>query len=423
MKKVIFLFVMSLQLALIPAAYSQVHDQLLKYGKLRTDYAQGEGTGSNLLTLRYVALPPPAPQLPGDEGCLFDAETTGSSGCPGRANLPKIWRKIGSTWGWFDVWFGNLQRKDGCGGDPLDFIGDSWDDCVTYDGSPYFSLNNPGSSYWVVVANEDPAFDSECQDGPPGLSHQIVSSGGLYNIRTTGNYIWGLGMHKRVNMKVDASKKVITTNPPCPGDTFSYLSFGSHKGAGNSSYLGTLNRNAPSVDRLRFNMRASSYSAFSSPTTSNVGVHAGIIVVAEWSSKANEDDDPIVYPKFVLVDLLQTGVLAEGNNYSVNSKWNWPVEESLFFPGAEMAVTNAATVTNKCSGINILTLYTTGSQRSYDIDLTDLFECASDVLTGPFTNGGLPSGSINITGVHFFVEEANSEAGHLEIAVDSVRID
>lgn len=134
-------------------------DTFLLNGNSRTEYPVGKGAGTDFLTLDYQT-----DNLPGMEGCQFDAETA-FSGCPGRAGLGPL--PSGN-----EVWGGTLQRLEACGGDNTR-IGDSWIGCISYAQSPYFEIGSPNEFYWVIGPNDDPSFD-QCNEGPPNLSHPVL---------------------------------------------------------------------------------------------------------------------------------------------------------------------------------------------------------------------------------------------------------
>jgi hypothetical protein len=380
----------------------------MRQGKLRTEYPDGMGAGANWLTLWYVGN-----GLPGAEGCLFDAEDATHFGCPGRAGLPPL--SSGK-----EVWEGSIQRYDACHGDPAQRIGDSWIPCISYQTSQLFSLNNPGSEYWVVSANEDPSFD-QCQDGPPNLSHPVnnLFSGNpekLYNVAVS-DVLSPFFRGKRVHLKVNhdahdfwcsESGKVELTAP--------FLAVGAQKGAGNSGDLGNLQLGSGSAaDRLRFVTRIKSYQEFPCPVglvadcvnSNPAGVHVGFFVSTEWGGT----------PRLLFVELFRDGVFL-GQPQAQTSFWNWPVYDSFYWPGGEVGIITAATA--RGCGLSVPDLVPAGGAVSFDIDLTDLFSCAT--ANGVFSSS-LPGGSHPIEGVHFFVESANATSGSLEMTVERVYLD
>lgn len=134
---------------------ARIWDQGLKIGSVRSDYEPGVGAGGNWLSLNYVDS---NVVNKGPEGCQFKTSDT-FSGCPGTA---------------LGAFGGTLQRRFACGG-ASQRVGDSYLGCLSYDSSPFYEANYSGGNYWVVVANEDPAFD-QCRKGPPGLSNKIVGN-------------------------------------------------------------------------------------------------------------------------------------------------------------------------------------------------------------------------------------------------------
>jgi hypothetical protein len=125
------------------AAQAQaIRDANIVEGRARSEFEPGVGVAGHTLSLTFTQ--------PQPEGCLWSAASSFSA-CPGRAGLPNL--PNGSP-----VWAGGLQVREACGGSTTR-IGDSWIGCIAYDTSPYFSVNNPASKYWVVVANDEPSFE------------------------------------------------------------------------------------------------------------------------------------------------------------------------------------------------------------------------------------------------------------------------
>lgn len=385
-------------------AFADVHDRFVVDGNIRSEYDPGKGTGSDWLSLWYANN-----GLHGDEGCLFDADDSFNA-CPG---------------GRID-YLGASQRRAACGGNTT-LIGDSWLGCLSYSDSPFSLIGNNDDEYWVIHANHDPAFE-QCRQGPPSLSHPItnhaIDPDTLYNVSATP--IPGLN-RKEINIRINADE----LDPFCDGELapdIPFLSVGSHLGAGNPNFVATLNSGttAPIRDKLKFSMKLTDYSPFDCdvtgcPAAAVAGSHAGFFVIAEWSSPANPGDPAINYPKFVWIELFGSGVLSGATNFDGTSKWNWPIFDSFLWPGGEIAFLGANTV-SQCGGINISPLHPFGYYTNYNIDLTELFRCASDTFNS-FQTPMPMTGNVNVLGVHFFTEVANATTGELEVSVRDVRID
>ncbi|MEZ5472909.1 MAG: hypothetical protein R3E90_14150 [Marinicella sp.] len=387
--------------------YADVHDRNIVDGDIRSEYAFGLGTGNDYLNLSYANN-----GLHGEQGCLFDASADPVFSCAGfRSNNPSDWQ-------------GNTQTRSACGGDTTP-IGDSWLGCLSYSDSPYFSIGNPQTNdYWVIHANHDPSFD-QCRVGPPSLSQPIanheIEPEKIFNISTTDV----VGENKKqINVKINASQ----LNPYCdnvlePGLPF--LSVGSHKDAGNMDVVATVPAlDAGYADFLKFKMKLGDYIPFdctelNCPQKNPAGSHAGFFVIAEWESAANPGDPDISYPKFVWIELFGSGVISDATNANSTTKWNWPIADSMFWPGGEIAFLGAHKV-SECVGIDIEPLSLFGFYTDYNVNLTELFKCANEFNR---FQDPIPESGFDILGVHFFVEAANATTGELEISVKDIKID
>lgn len=199
--------------ALSQSTIADVHDRLIYSGKVKSEYAQGKGTGNDWLALWYVNN-----GLHGDEGCLFDASKSPTFGCAGRRSSTQVWQ-------------GTTQARNACGGSSNP-IGDSWLGCLSYSGSPDFQINNPSETYWVLHANNDPSFD-QCRAGPPSLSEPIrdysFQSEGLFNVKSVQYYTGVAGYRREFGIKLDFDAHQFD----CDGQfnlTLPFLSIGSHTG-------------------------------------------------------------------------------------------------------------------------------------------------------------------------------------------------
>lgn len=365
-------------------------DPLVTQGKLRTEYASGLGTNGNWPTLWYVNN-----GLPGAEGCQFDA-VDAFSGCPGRAGLPLIF-KDGT---WQDVWAGTLQGIEACNGD-TQRIGDSWLGCLEYDQNTYYSAGNPGSVYWMIHANNDPSFD-QCNSGLPGASEKVVGSATAYGLFKVIRQIYTtIPVTKyRIRFWTDLDDH----NFSCGGQ-LPFLSVGAHNGRGNQGPVGTINRNLPTTikDRVRFNFKIESMSAPAANWT-------GVMFIAYWEGKK----------RMLQLPFFGTGSLAPNVVGVFGEHWNWPIYESIFYPGSDVAILPVAHSKAIACGIGIqqITTFQIGVLKSFDFDVSKAFKCASD--NGLFSTP-MPAGNLPLEGIHFYTESSGT-TGYVRAAFDSVQI-
>lgn len=342
-------------------------DPNITAGKLKTEYSSDLGTSTNPVDLKY--------NQSGLEGCKFDYTHPDTfSACPGREASSN------------SVWLGTLQHRQYCGGSStLSAGGKSYKGCTEeYDGNTDFSMNSPGSTYWMVHANNDPAFD-ECHEGPPGASEKPVdasTSAGLFRLYSEPYQEPFLPVRHRIHFVVYNADN----NTDC-GNTIPFLSVGAQEGRGNSTAVGTLNMNLTTSvkDRLKFGFEVIGVSA------PNVFSWTGVFVLAEWGG----------IKRMVQVPLHATGDTA--GDPAARTFWNWPVNDSIFFPGAEVAILPAwSDEASDCDlGIDEITSGDIGTTQYYDFRVSEVFKCAldEDLLTG-----NDPSGTIDLEGVHFYIE-------------------
>jgi hypothetical protein len=384
--------VLAKSLALLLAAYAacagtaataqSIDDAGIRAGRVRSDLPAGVGTAASPLSLTYTQA--------GAEGCLYDAADSFAA-CAGRAGLPDLP-------GGRPVWNGGLETREACGG-AATRIGDSWVGCIAYDTSPYFALNSPGSQYWVAVANDEPSFD-HCNPGPPGLSHPIASAGaspgplyGIDVVSTAGS------PDKRLRITLNLGNKDFF----CDGVnhyvyTIPFLSIGAQHGRGNAGPVGTISRAGSARGTIVYDAGISSLVALGCRTgtesicnAGSLGIHAGIYGIARWGG----------VPHLLFVDFYGVGVQDYQMGPPGESKWNWPVEDSFYYPGAEIVTMVAGTQLSTYCGIDLPRYTTDLARRRYAIDFGKLFACASDLgLVAP----AMPAGDIALDGVHWYIE-------------------
>lgn len=383
------------------AAFRDAH---LASGAARTEFAPGYGVGSSWINLWYAGN-----GLHGAEGCLWSASDAQAwfLKCPGRNAASAVWKA-------------NLQERIACGGSTA-AIGDSWLGCLSYSENTYFSINSPGANYWVIHANTDPAFD-QCRKGPPGISYPIVdpiaqpATPNLYKVAMESTVAGRKTMH-------------IIVAPwehdfGCPGYSGPfggnkqyqnpYLSVGAHDDRGNAEAIGYVHPLAATgSDVLRFNAQIRGWGTIrcaggaGDPCTS-AGAHAGVLIAATWAGVR----------RMLFVDLYNEGVyLDEG---PASSHWSWPLADSTFWPGGEIAVLSASRMAPTCPGVGVVPVLNKGANGSagttmrYALSMSKLMKCASDRR---LFSTAMPVQPIAVEFVDWFVE-VSATWGMFWLAVD-----
>jgi hypothetical protein len=382
-------------------AAQSINDADIRAARVRTDYAPGAGTAAHPLNLTFTQA--------GPEGCLFSAASSFAA-CPGRAGLPNL------PSGW-PVWQGGLETREACGGSNTR-IGDSWIGCIEYASSPYFSVNNPGSQYWVIVANDEPSFD-QCNEGPPGLSHPVAHASATPAPLFGFDVVTSAGTPgKRLRLTLDlGNKNFFCSDVQQYVYTIPFLSVGAQRGHGNVGPVGYISRDGSPRGTIVFDAGISKYQALgcrngtqSICNPSSLGIHAGIWGSATWGG----------VPHILFVDFYGFGVQDYSMDPPGESKWNWPVEESYFYPGAEILTLVAGTQLSNYCGIDLPRYTTDLARHRYRVDFGALFACVDrlGLISQP-----MPAGDIALDGIHWYIEGVatlgalGNEIAHAETAI------
>ena len=310
-----------------------------------------------------------------------------------------------------------METREACGGSTTR-VGDTWVGCVAYATSPYFALNNPASQYWVVIANDEPSFD-HCNSGPPGLSHPIASAtatpGPLYGV----DVVTAAGSpqkHLRITLAM-SNKNFYCTGTGQYQYSIPFLSVGAQHGRGNAGPVATISRNGSPRGTLVFDAGISSLVPLGCRdgtggicNASSLGVHAGIYGIATWGG----------VPHMLFVDFYGVGVQDYSMYAPGESKWNWPVEDSFYYPGAEVITFVAGTQLSTYCGFDFPRYTTDFAQHHYAVDFGRLFACANSLgLVSP----PMPAGDIALDGIHWYIEGVatlgalGNEISHAETAI------
>lgn len=357
-------------------------DPYISAGKVRTEYDNGFGIGSNKVDLTY--------DQDGNEGCLFDYDDNTFGACPGRSGLGT------------EVWSGLMQNHEACedGGDTT-IDGDTWANCRNYSTNTYFSQLNPGSTYWMIHANNEPSFD-QCNSGPPGASELVKdpSAGGLFRVRSIPYQPNPFTWRSRIHF-------IIYNNDgdwECNGVTIPFLSVGAQYGRGNSTPVGVINSNLSETvqDRVQFGFEILAYST--------VTGWSGVYLMAEWDG----------IPRMIQVPFFRRGGLGGSSVEAATANWNWPVEQSIYFPGAEVAILPIGSTDISSCGLDIDEIETgdIGTTQYFDFNASEVFNCASDL--GLITD--MPENEdIYLNGIHFYSETVGA-SGYIWAMIEDVII-
>lgn len=398
-------FSITLAIASSAALAQGFFDQGFVKGAIRTEYDDGKGTAASPLRLGY--------QSGGKEGCLWDVEDPLAYwACAGRAPFP------GSV---PQPWLGLLQNRDACGDAASPRVDATWEACLRYQESKLFSVNwQPGQDYWVAIANGDPSFD-QCNLGPPNMSWPIVNP----RLDATPAYFKisaePSGGKRRARLMINANQFTHRCRNVPTGNwfyTIPFLSIGAQQGRGQRLPILHFAKRVPNdkqADKVTFDVAVLSYEPFACRTGSSSicragGVHAGIWMTSSWEGKQ----------RAVFVEYLSEDVL-EYVGPPVARRWSWPIEDSMFFPGFDIAYMNSQTISTQCGGSfpRLRAAPPSDQLTRYEISPSAVFTCASRL--GLF-DAPMPDYSVPLTGFHWFVESVGT-SGMIEIALENMVAD
>lgn len=260
------------------------------------------------------------------------------------------------------------------------------------------------STFWVLGMNTEFNPWSQCNVGPPNMSEP---NEGINFTNGTANGRYGFEMRKdpsegfwRAHLFVDNRKPAPQANCIGNADLAPWLSIGVHEGFGNSAPVGVLKPSSPgSNTTTRFKAKMWQYDRGS--TWADFYVYA----LTNWGGKN----------RGVLIRLAYEGSANTGSNNDLNRVWNWPVRESMYFPGNDWAFFDAGELGSTCPNLiqeiprirpcdkNSEAPCNEGMDVEYVIDWDGLFQCASDrglfLEPLPYDESNIP-----IQGIHWAVE-------------------
>ncbi|MGH8802506.1 MAG: hypothetical protein ACREX6_09490, partial [Casimicrobiaceae bacterium] len=272
---------------------------------------------------------------------------------------------------------------------PLGFVTPS-NACISFDPtladppSPWAHANSatnapfwPNDDYWVVTANNEPAY-SQLNSGPPDQSMPI-NAGGVASLDATGG-AFTLGLDN-TRTPVDAAG-----SPVVPGGT-PFLSVGAQMGRGSAGALAFVAPDGPDT-----------YLEFRATKTVEAGAitpyHAiSAYVEAMWGGV-----------KRMIVVTLQVQATRRAH-------WNWNVYPSFFYPGAEINFISIDDLARRCAlrdaSVPAMDGVPVGVTLSYSIPIRGLFQCLDAGLVPGlgWTAPRLASQSLLVSGIHLAIEQ------------------
>lgn len=143
--------------------------------------------------------------------------------------------------------------------------------------------------------------------------------------------------------------------------------------------------------------------------------HAGFYVLSEWG-ETNEGNS---YPRGVYVVLHEDADSHPDVDESLFPdgwgmlSWNWPFEQSFFYPGAEWFFVTLDHLSDFCpqsvlgSDQMLTPILNTGNLSSFNFHLTELFKCAENEYS-PWSEPFPENQLVNVRGIHWYIEGSSA---------------
>lgn len=263
-------------------------------------------------------------------------------------------------------------------------------------------VTDPQGRYWVVGANSEPALDAACNSGPPNQSETIGEPlQDLYGLalRPQGDSQRAFRNEWLLALDLGFRPAQLAGRPGCvTTDFIPFLGVGiSSERGGGGAPLARFGAGLPAPAlRLRARLEQSNAAVFApgeAPPSTPHGQHAGFYVEAIWGGQR----------RWVWITLLSTFDRAD---VTYATPWNWAVEDSFHFPGADIVVSALPALRRDCPDVawNLPepapAAWQDGLPKDIRVDLAALFGC----LAPRFRDAPPGDAPIAITGVHLWVE-------------------
>lgn len=280
---------------------------------------------------------------------------------------------------------------------------------VTYESTNGFSQNVedwPLSDFWVLSINNENSYNKVCptnpdpgvncppgqllveaqNPGPPNQSLPRASPGfGLMGFTAIKNSLPGEDFY-RAHLVMNG----MFANPEVGG--IPYLSIGADRYRGNGSAVGYMNiAGMVGTSNLQFNARLWDFKLPSPVESQPATLAFYLMATTSWAGKK----------RGIFITLAHWNIdWSTAAEATTSLKWNWPVQESFYYPGAEFFFIDAEDIYPHC-GISVPRLTTIGQEILYNLNIESLFRCASNL--GAY-EAPMPYHVLTIDSVHWAVE-------------------
>jgi hypothetical protein len=260
---------------------------------------------------------------------------------------------------------------------------------------------DPQGRYWVVGANSEPALDAACNSGPPNQSEPIGQPlQDLYGLalQPQGDPTRAIRQEWLLALDLGFRPAQLAMRPECRGSDFiPYLGVGisSERGGGGAA-LARVGDGLPAPElRLRARLEASNaqpFAAGEAPPPRPHGQHAGFWVEAQWGGQR----------RWAWITLFST---FDRGEQTYAAPWNWAIEGSFHFPGADIVVSALPALRRECPAVDwqlpepAPAAWLDGLPKPVRVDLAALFRCLAPHFRQP-----PPAAPFPITGVHLWIE-------------------
>lgn len=256
--------------------------------------------------------------------------------------------------------------------------------------------------FWIVGANAEPAGDARCNSGPPNQSEPLGAPfeavfGLAFGPPEDGRAAW----RNEWRLAIDLSHRPaqLATRADCvTRDYIPYLGVGlaSERGADGIPFAEFVPGQPGPLLRMGTRLIRSNAEVFAAgqpPPANARGQHAGIWLESYWAGKR----------RWIWLTLLSG---FEDGRSTYRAPWNWALRESVHAPGAEIVVSAAPALRQRCPETAWALpdpdpdSWQGGVRHVVELHVSALFDCLADAFeTPPPIDTPLP-----LTGIHAWVE-------------------